>query len=114
MTKAEEMVLKTVHDLGVAGASDVHNYMGLSANKATRVLDSLANKGYLEIAERMYQCDANGRDKDGITIAFVCALWKLTPKGRKAAQKIPDIDEPMCIPITNIQLEKWRNENETD
>lgn len=91
----------------------MQNYMGLSANKATRVLDSLANKGYLEIAERMYQCDANGRDKDGITIAFVCALWKLTPKGRKAAQKIPDIDEPMCIPITNIQL-RGGSDNETD
>ena len=27
-------------------------------------------------------------------------------KGLKEAKKIPDINEPMCIPITNIQLEK--------
>lgn len=37
MTKAEETVLKTVHDLGVASALDVQNYTGLSAGKAIMV-----------------------------------------------------------------------------
>ena len=32
-------------------------------------------------------------------------------KGLKEAKKIPDIDEPMCIPITNIQLEKMEELN---
>lgn len=36
----------------------------------------------------------------------VDCFWDLTPEGKEAAQKIPDIDEPLCIPITNIQLEK--------
>ena len=45
MTKAEEMVLKTVHDLGMAGVSDVYNYTGLSATKATKALNSLSRKG---------------------------------------------------------------------
>lgn len=31
-------------------------------------------------------------------------------RGRKAAQRIPDIDEPLCIPITNIQLEKMEEQ----
>lgn len=104
MTKAEEMVMKTVHDLGVAEASDVQNYMRLSAIKATRVLKSLERKGYLKIAARRYQCDVNAHDKDDVEITFIGNLWELTPKGREAAKKIPDIDEPMCIPITNIQL----------
>lgn len=104
MTKAEGMVLKTVHDLGVAGASDVQNYTGLSATKATRVLKSLERKGYLKIAARRYQCDVNARDEDDVGITFVGNLWEFTPKGREAAKKIPDIDEPMCIPITTIQL----------
>lgn len=104
MTKAEEMVLKTVHDLGVAGDSDVQSYMGLSATKATRVLKSLERKGYLKIAARRYQCDVNAHDKDDVEITLIGNLWELTPKGREAAKKIPDIDEPMCIPITNIQF----------
>ena len=106
MTKAEEMVLKTVHDLGTAGVSDVYNYTGLSATKATKALKSLARKGYLKIAARRYQCDVNARDEDDVEITFVGNLWEFAPKGRKAAQKIPDIDEPLCISITNIQLEK--------
>lgn len=113
MTKAEEMVLKTVHDLGVAGASDVYNYTGLSATKATKALNSLTRKGYLKITARRYQCDVNARDEDDVGITFVGNLWELAPKGRKAAQKIPDIDEPMCIPITNITFERGRD-NETD
>ena len=32
-------------------------------------------------------------------------------KGLKEAKKIPDINEPMCIPITNIQLEKMEELN---
>lgn len=104
MTKAEEMVLKTVHDLGVAGASDVYNYTGLPATKATKTLNSLARNGYLKIAARRYQCDVNARDEDDVGITFVGNLYEFAPKGRKAAKKIPDIDEPMCVPITNIQL----------
>ena len=114
MTKAEEMVLKTVHDLGVAGASDVHNYTGLSATKATKALNSLTRKGYLKIASRRYQCDVNARDEDDVGITFVGNLCEFAPKGRKAAQKIPDIDEPLCIPITNIQLGETEERNETD
>ena len=60
MTKAEEMVLKTVHDLGAADDSDVQNYMGLSPTKATRVLKSLERKGYLKgylkIAAKRHLC----------------------------------------------------------
>ena len=32
-------------------------------------------------------------------------------KGLKEAKKIPDINEPLCIPITNIQLEKMEELN---
>ena len=110
MTKAEEMVLKTVHDLGVAGASDVQNYTGLSATKATKALNSLTRKGYLKIASRRYQCDVNVRDEDDVGITFVGNLCEFAPKGRKAAQKIPDIYEPLCIPIPISNLKKWRNE----
>lgn len=110
MTEAEKMVLKTVHDLGVAGASDVQNYMGLSATKASRTLKSLERKGYLKIAAKRYQCDGNAHDEGIAEITFIGNLWELTPKGREAAKKIPDIDEPMCIPITNIQLEKMEEQ----
>ena len=44
MTKTEEMVLKTVHDLGVAGALDVQNYTGLSADDASAAVNSLRKK----------------------------------------------------------------------
>ena len=44
MTKAEEMVLKTVHDLGAAGVSDVSNYTGLSPDDASAVVNSLRKK----------------------------------------------------------------------
>ena len=111
MTNAEEMVLKTVHDLGVAGDSDVHNYMGLSATKATRVLKSLERKGYLKIAAKRYLCGGDAYNGGIAKNTFIGNLWELTPKGKEAAQGIPDIDEPMCIPITNIQLEKMEELN---
>ena len=104
MTKAEEMVMKTVHDLGVAGDSDVQNYMGLPATKATRVLKSLERKGYLKIAAKRYLCGGDAYNGGIAKNTFIGNLWKLTPKGKEAAKKIPDIDEPMCIPITNILL----------
>ena len=99
MTKAEEMVLKTVHDLGMAGVSDVYNYTGLSATKATKALNSLSRKGYLKIAARRCQCDVNARDEDDVGITFVGNLWEFAPKGRKAAQEMPDINEQLFIPI---------------
>lgn len=104
MTETEKMVLKTVHDLGTAGVSDVYNYTGLSATKATKALKSLARKGYLKIAARRYQCDVNARDEDDVEITFVGNLWEFAPEGKEAAKRIPDIDEPLCIPITNIIL----------
>ena len=104
MTKPEEMVLKTVHDLGIAGASDVQNYMGLSPNKATRTLKSLERKGYLKIAAKRYLCGGDAYNEGIAKNTFIGNLWKLTPKGKEAAQGIHDINEPMCIPITNIQL----------
>nr|DAU20798.1 MAG TPA: hypothetical protein [Bacteriophage sp.] len=106
MTKAEKMVMKTVHDLGVAEASDVQNYMGISTTKATRTLKSLERKGYLKIAAKRYQCDVNAHDENDVEITFFGNLWELTPKGREAAKKIPGIDEPMCIPITNVTFER--------
>ena len=44
MTKAEEMVLKTVHDLGTAVVSDVCSYMGLSPDDASAAVNSLRKK----------------------------------------------------------------------
>ena len=67
MTNAEEMAMKTVHDLGVAGECDINEH-----GEATNV--------------------------------EVFTLFELTPEGKEAAQGIPDINEPMCIPINNIQL----------
>lgn len=49
---------------------------------------------------------------DDILVGFDC-FWDLTPEGKAAAQKIPDINEPLCIPITNITFERGNN-NETD
>ena len=102
MTKAEEMVLKTVHDLGVAGDWDVCNYTGLSPAEAGLALDSLYRKGYLKVASTECECDANEYG-EAINVE-VFTLFELTPEGKEAAQGIPDINEPMCIPITNIQL----------
>ena len=73
MTKAEEMAMKTVHDLGVAGDYDT--------NEHGEVIN-----------------------------VEVFTLFELTPEGKEAAQGIPDINEPMCIPITNIQLGEMEEE----
>ena len=107
MTKAEEMAMKTVHDLGVAGAWDVCNYTGLSPAEAGLALGSLCRKGYLKVVSMECERDANEHG-EAINVE-VYTLWEFTPEGKKAAKKIPDIDEPMCIPITNIQLEKYEN-----
>lgn len=112
MTEAEEMVLRTVHDLGTAGVSDVYNYTGLSPDDATAAFASLRKKRYLMIARTEWVLQKNEYGDD-ILVGFDC-FWDLTPEGKEAAKRIPDIDEPLCIPITNIQLEKWRNANETD
>lgn len=92
MTKPEEMALKTVHDLGVAGDWDVCNYTGLSPNKAARVLKSLERKGCLKIAAKRYLCGGDAYNGGIAKNTFIGNLWKLTPKGREAAKKIPDID----------------------
>ena len=104
MTNAEEMAMKTVHDLGVAGDWDVCNYTGLSPASAGWALDALYRKGYLKIVST--KCERDTNEHGEVINVEVFTLFALTPKGRKAAKKIPDIDEPMCIPITNIQLEK--------
>lgn len=59
MTNAEEMAMKTVHDLGVAGDWDVYNYTGLSPVDAGWALDALYRKGYLEIVSTKCECDTN-------------------------------------------------------
>ena len=59
MTKPEEMAMKTVHDLGVAGDWDVCNYTGLSPVEAGWALDALYRKGYLKIVSTKCECDTN-------------------------------------------------------
>lgn len=108
MTEAEEMVLKTVHDLGTAGVSDVQNYMGLLVDDATAAFDSLEKKKYIRIVEH----DRDIEEGEYTIVRFDC-IWELTPEGKEAAQGIPDIDEPMCIPITNITFGRG-SDNETD
>lgn len=112
MTNAEKMAMKTVHDLGVAGDWGVCNYTGLSPVDAGWALDALYRKGYLKIVST--KCERDTNEHGEVTNVEVFTLFELTPEGRKAAKKIPDIDEPMCIPITNIQLEKMEERNETD
>ena len=102
MTEAEKMVLKTVHDLGAAGVSDVWNYTRLSPDDASAAVNSLAKEGYLEVADAEDVYDVNEYG-DLIITGFVFS-WRLTPTGEEAAERIPDIDEPLCIPITNIQF----------
>ena len=104
MTNAEEMVMKTVHDLGVAGDWDVCNYTGLSPDDVTAALNSLRKKRYIRIARADWVSQKNEYGDD--VLVRVDCFWEFTPEGKEAAKKIPDIDEPMCIPITNIQLEK--------
>lgn len=94
------------------GVSDVYNYTGLSPDDATAAFASLRKKRYLMIARTEWVLQKNEYGDD-ILVGFDC-FWDLTPEGKEAAKRIPDIDEPLCIPITNIQLEKWRNANETD
>ena len=57
MTNAEEMAMKTVHDLGTARDSDVSNYTGLSPVEAGWALDALYRKGYLKVVSTKYECD---------------------------------------------------------
>lgn len=104
MTKPEEMAMKTVHDLGIAGASDVCSYMGLSPDDASAAVNSLRKKRYLRVARMEWVLQKNEYGDD--VLVRVDCFWELTPEGKEAAQGIPDIDEPMCIPITNIQLKK--------
>ena len=116
MTKAEEMVLKTVHDLGMAGVSDVCNYTGLSPDDASAAVNSLRKQRYLRVArmERVLQKNEYNEDilVEDILVGFDYLL-ELTPEGKEAAQGIPDINEPMCIPITNITFGRG-SDNETD
>ena len=109
MTKAEEMVLKTVHDLGTAGVSDVCNYTRLSPDDVTAALNSLRKKRYISIARADWVLQKNECNEDIPVEDILVGLdyfLELTPEGKEAAQGIPDINEPMCIPITNIQLKK--------
>nr|DAH88401.1 MAG TPA: Rio2, N-terminal [Bacteriophage sp.] len=100
MTEAEKMVLKTVHDLGTAGVSDVYNYTGLSADDAPAAFASLRKKRYIRIVEHDFDIEEDGHGGYAI-VRFDC-LWEFTPKGKEAAKGLPDIDEPMCIPITRV------------
>ena len=107
MTNAEEMALKTVHDLGAAGVSDVCNYTGLSPDDASAALNSLRKKRYISIARADWVSQKNEYNEDILVEDILVGLdyfLELTPEGKEAAQGIPDIDEPMCIPITNIIL----------
>ena len=59
MTKPEEMVLKTVHDLGTARDSDVCNYTGLSPDDAHAAINSLRKKRYLSVARLVWVLQKN-------------------------------------------------------
>ena len=111
MTKAEEMVMKTVHDLGTAGVSDVCNYTGLSTDDAYAAINSLRKKRYLRVA-RLEWVSQKNEYGDDVLVRIDC-FWDLTPEGKEAVQGIPDINEPMCIPITNITFGRG-SDNETD
>ena len=114
MTKAEEMAMKTVHDLGVAGVSDVCNYTGLSPDDVTAALNSLRKKRYISIARADWVLQKNEYNEYILVEDILVGLdyfLELTPEGKEAAQGIPNINEPMCIPTTNIQLEKMEELN---
>ena len=104
------MAMKTVHDLGVAGGWDVCNYTGLSPVEAGWALDALYRKEYLKIVSTKCECDTNEHG-EAVNVE-VFTLFELTPQGKEAAQGIPDINEPMCIPITNITFGRG-SDNET-
>ena len=112
MTKTEEMVLKTVHDLGVASALDVQNHTGIPAGKATMVSDFLENKGYLKPAGKKRYREEN--EHDGNLIVLVYMSWKLTRKGKKTAKRIPNINEPLCIPITRAEFAARRKNDKVE
>ena len=117
MTNAEEMVMKTVHDLGVAGDWDVCNYTGLSPDDASAAVNSLRKKRYLRVA-RMELVSQKNEYGDDVLVRVDCCweftpIWEFTPEGIEAAKRIPDIDEPLCIPITNITFERG-SDNEAD
>ena len=57
--------------------------------------------------------DAANRDINSIVHAKIQRLIADTPTVENAAQGIPNINEPMCIPITNIIFERG-SDNETD
>ena len=111
MTKPEEMALKTVHDLGTAVDSDVSNYTGLSPDDASAAVNSLRKKRYLRVARFEWVLRKNEYGDD--VLVRVDCFWELTPEGKEAVQGIPDINEPMCIPITNITFGRG-SDNETD
>ena len=104
MTKVEEMVIKTVHDLGVAGDWDVYNYTGLSPVEAGWALDALYRKGYLKVVSTKCECDTNEHGE--VTNVEVFTLFELTPEGKGARRGMPGIKEPVCIPRNSIQLYK--------
>ena len=108
MTKPEEMVLKAVRDLGAAGVSDVSNYMWLSPDDASAAVNSLRKKRYLRVARLEWVLQKNEYGDD--ELVRVDCFWELTPEGKEAAQGIPDINEPMCIPITNITFGKGKRQ----
>lgn len=91
------MVMELVEHFSIAGIADAGAYLRLPPDDAAKAFASLTEKGYLKV---------------GATTEADC-LYVFTLEGREAAKKIPDIDEPMCIPITNIQLERG-SDNETD
>lgn len=86
MTKLEEMVLKKVWDFGIAGASNTSYYMGLSDDDVTAAFESLAGKGYIEIATKAYRCDINEHNE--AVIVGTEDLWRLTPEGKEAVSKM--------------------------
>ena len=107
MARAEEMAIKTVHDLGMAGVSDVCNYTGLPPDDVTAALNSLRKKRYISIARADWVSQKNEYNEDILVEDILVGLdyfFELTPEGKEAAQGIPDINEPMCIPINNIQF----------
>ena len=81
MTEAEEMVLKTVHDLGVAGDWDVYNYTGLSPVEAGWALDALYRKEYLKIVSTKCECDTNEHGE--VINVEVFTLLSLHQKAKK-------------------------------
>ena len=82
MAKPEEMVLKTVHDLGVAGDWDVYNYTGLSPVEAGWALDALYRKGYLKASQRNASATQTNTAKS--------QTWKFSPflSLRRKAKKL--------------------------